>query len=253
MVNIECSYCKQVKECRSCSKCHFRYYCSRQCQVRDWKEHKKECNFDHKPIMKLFYKFITKILPSKEEFRNFQYEYISKILIGIPIYFNIPSSGKLRINNFSDLQKYIRCGQLNSIDELDYEIRIYIDNQNINYQFSIGPKGLIDDEPVTKKDIEDVLYGIKNYIQDKYPDEDVQKFLTKLMIYSWKLIHLDKNEFPTIRSKYCFFLRRFLQYSGYENLQKYEKDIRRYEEKGIKKEIVIGDLFHFVLSDKFFA
>ncbi|XP_072755278.1 zinc finger MYND domain-containing protein 10 [Anoplolepis gracilipes] len=39
----KCSVCQEVAKKR-CSKCKEVWYCSRQCQVKDWEEHKKICN-----------------------------------------------------------------------------------------------------------------------------------------------------------------------------------------------------------------
>ncbi|KAM0737414.1 Zinc finger MYND domain-containing protein 10 [Formica fusca] len=39
----KCSLCQEVSK-QQCSKCKKVWYCSRQCQVKDWEEHKKICN-----------------------------------------------------------------------------------------------------------------------------------------------------------------------------------------------------------------
>ncbi|GBB96642.1 hypothetical protein RclHR1_00280034 [Rhizophagus clarus] len=38
----ECYVCKKSSKTR-CNKCHTTYYCSIECQKKDWKEHKKPC------------------------------------------------------------------------------------------------------------------------------------------------------------------------------------------------------------------
>lgn len=39
-----CKNCeKYTKDLKICAKCRFTYYCSRECQKKDWKEHKEDC------------------------------------------------------------------------------------------------------------------------------------------------------------------------------------------------------------------
>ena len=49
MLNLElndkktCNVCKKKGKMKKCSRCRSTYYCSRECQVKDWEEHKKVC------------------------------------------------------------------------------------------------------------------------------------------------------------------------------------------------------------------
>lgn len=38
-----CDKCEQAGASRRCSRCHLVYYCNRDCQANDWKQHKKDC------------------------------------------------------------------------------------------------------------------------------------------------------------------------------------------------------------------
>jgi hypothetical protein len=40
----KCAVCDK-KDCKllRCARCHFIAYCSRECQISDWKEHKPQC------------------------------------------------------------------------------------------------------------------------------------------------------------------------------------------------------------------
>jgi len=38
-----CDLCRSHENVKSCSRCHVRAYCSRECQTKDWPRHKKEC------------------------------------------------------------------------------------------------------------------------------------------------------------------------------------------------------------------
>jgi tetratricopeptide (TPR) repeat protein len=39
-----CTVCRKEGKLKSCGQCHIVYYCSRECQTKDWPEHKKKCN-----------------------------------------------------------------------------------------------------------------------------------------------------------------------------------------------------------------
>ncbi len=42
-----CKACKNsiaAHEIKRCAKCHMSYYCSKECQIKDWKVHKTDCN-----------------------------------------------------------------------------------------------------------------------------------------------------------------------------------------------------------------
>lgn len=38
-----CNGCGEVVRCQRCGRCRGAYYCGRNCQLRDWPEHKKVC------------------------------------------------------------------------------------------------------------------------------------------------------------------------------------------------------------------
>ncbi len=39
-----CAHCKEEKKkMKKCARCQVVYYCSRECQKKDWKNHKKCC------------------------------------------------------------------------------------------------------------------------------------------------------------------------------------------------------------------
>lgn len=40
----QCMKCGSSAKTKKCSHCHFAHYCSRECQTKDWHQHKKECN-----------------------------------------------------------------------------------------------------------------------------------------------------------------------------------------------------------------
>lgn len=39
-----CAKCRKVGDLRTCARCESQQYCSRECQMAHWKEHKKICN-----------------------------------------------------------------------------------------------------------------------------------------------------------------------------------------------------------------
>jgi hypothetical protein len=41
---LMCGICSESENARTCSKCHFISYCSRECQVVDWTTHKINCS-----------------------------------------------------------------------------------------------------------------------------------------------------------------------------------------------------------------
>jgi hypothetical protein len=48
MFQIVCSYCKKGEKLKKCSRCKSSYYCSNECQLKDWGNHKKYCgNFEY--------------------------------------------------------------------------------------------------------------------------------------------------------------------------------------------------------------
>ena len=46
IINKRCKTCKSKnkEDLKSCSVCKIVYYCSKECQRKDWKDHKLECN-----------------------------------------------------------------------------------------------------------------------------------------------------------------------------------------------------------------
>jgi hypothetical protein len=41
---LQCTVCHSNKDgIFKCSKCKKTYYCSRECQIKDWKQHKQSC------------------------------------------------------------------------------------------------------------------------------------------------------------------------------------------------------------------
>ncbi|GFH55150.1 hypothetical protein CTEN210_11626 [Chaetoceros tenuissimus] len=60
-----CLKCKKVdhsKQMRVCAKCKFVSYCSKECQVEDWKDHKVDCGSFDQPKCKIERKFTRKFL-----------------------------------------------------------------------------------------------------------------------------------------------------------------------------------------------
>ena len=41
--SYSCGFCKKSNSVLKCSKCKLIYYCDRNCQVKDWKNHKLVC------------------------------------------------------------------------------------------------------------------------------------------------------------------------------------------------------------------
>lgn len=41
--NVCCNYCGIIINLKQCSKCKKVRYCGRDCQLKDWKDHKKDC------------------------------------------------------------------------------------------------------------------------------------------------------------------------------------------------------------------
>ena len=43
-LEASCKACKKyVKDLKRCGKCGMVYYCSKECQIKDWKDHKEDC------------------------------------------------------------------------------------------------------------------------------------------------------------------------------------------------------------------
>ena len=53
-VQIQCSACQKVlTSVMKCSRCRSTLYCSRECQVKDWEDHKTSCGQDTSVVSKL--------------------------------------------------------------------------------------------------------------------------------------------------------------------------------------------------------
>ena len=42
---IGCDYCSKPSPTKNCARCMSYYYCDRNCQVANWKNHKEHCSF----------------------------------------------------------------------------------------------------------------------------------------------------------------------------------------------------------------
>ncbi len=42
-MSLECDSCHQIKTCKQCSGCKSVVYCGRECQLKDWTDHKQLC------------------------------------------------------------------------------------------------------------------------------------------------------------------------------------------------------------------
>lgn len=64
-----CKYCSAIEgdiKYKICSSCRSVYYCSKECQIKDWKEHKNECNHSTKDALSMVKKVMASIHRNKD-------------------------------------------------------------------------------------------------------------------------------------------------------------------------------------------
>ncbi|TRM60483.1 hypothetical protein BD626DRAFT_435265 [Schizophyllum amplum] len=55
----KCSSCEKTSDLRLCSKCGERVYCGRECQLKDWPQHKRVCGQTDRISLQSFYPFLA--------------------------------------------------------------------------------------------------------------------------------------------------------------------------------------------------
>ena len=80
--NCEALYCSN-KPKQMCSRCNYRRYCSRECQVKDWSKHKEYCSKPEIDTMKGSVDMfpLNSIIKSKDHFEGKELDYLRAKII----------------------------------------------------------------------------------------------------------------------------------------------------------------------------
>jgi len=263
MCEKECFHCKLITKCKTCKHCKIAHYCSKECQIQDWKNHRDKCYPEYNYVQKFVDKFRKKMVQDKPNFYFFLHYYLAMLITGCRISFQINPDEKISFRVFPDIiNRYV--GSVFNPDDSYSEFDIPVFNKKDIGKSDMKPITIIKVHeffPMFRQDA-NILYtdtdgkdkeGISlNFIMkfvfttlyENVPQHIRRKSFSNMIAKMWIM---QNHQSLSTRSIYCMYLLKFIKVM---NIQHHEKTLRKYLEKGIKDKIAF-ECFHFILDDKF--